>query len=111
MSAFWAPEAYAALSADGSAAGYVTVADNTVFYTGAHVILSCDSIQGQRAMIVKIGASGKIYVRFINEGHLQVPTYGYSDVSAYTTAGHAAIFMHGQVVRLNGIGTQVVPAV
>lgn len=101
MPSIWVPEAFAALTADGGADGYATVADNSKFCPGAEVFLSSDLVAGSRGIVTDLVSTNKIGVRLIKEFPLQPPSYGRSDLSAYKLADNAKISMPGQVVPVN----------
>lgn len=89
------PAASADLTANGSAAGYATVTSNAAFYPGAKGWLQDDD-GARRILIVSLSSTDKIYVRFIRDENDTMrgigPSYGYSDISAYTTAKHSRIY-------------------
>ena len=100
MPSIWVPEANAALTADGSATGYITVADNSPFYPSAEAFLYSANVTGQRVKITELVSTNKIGIRFLGEFPNQVPTYGKSDCSSLKLADTAMISMPGQVVRV-----------
>lgn len=103
MPSIQTPAASADLAQNGSAAGYVQVASNADFYPGAKAwLINDDAGSNQRVLIVSLGSSDKLYLRFILEENARIgfpqPSYGLSDCSAYTTAKHSRICMEAQVV-------------
>jgi hypothetical protein len=102
MPSIWVPEAFAAFTADGTAAGVVTVASTSPFYSGAECFLSSDNTTGQRALITDILSSTTFRVRFLAEFPNRVPTYGYSDIHTnFTVALNAKVSMPAQVVQID----------
>jgi hypothetical protein len=100
------PAASAALTVDGSADGYVTVADNTVFFKGAQAFLSDGNTAATEAVITEIGAAGKVGLRIVTRqapddnspGGLRGPNYGRSDLTAFTVAQSAKLTMPSQFI-------------
>ena|SRR5579872_1994217 len=110
--------ASAALSANGNAGGYVTVADASAFYPGARAWLSDTTGRAQRCIITDIGFSGAntIGLRFVADnvdmpqtasGVNNGPMYTRSDCSAFTTANGSRIEMDSGVVPIENISTVV----
>ena len=90
--------ASAALTADGTADGYITVADNTPFYKGADCFLAKAGSQVE-VIITEIAAAGKIGLQLKRAyGVLNSPNYGRSDMSAYTLAAGWSIFQPSQFI-------------
>jgi hypothetical protein len=90
------PKARAALTANG-AGGYVTVADATPFYPGAHVWLNQTGGTPTEYLITDIATGNKIGLRAVlpmNGG----ATYGKADTSGWTTVNGATIDQAAQVV-------------
>lgn len=85
--------AQAVISVNGTAAGYITVADNTPFYVGAIVNLSNGTLAVEM-VICEIASGGKIGLRKSNQSGaydagmrpLAGRNYGRSDCTQFTTA-------------------------
>lgn len=90
------PQAHAALSADGDALGYVTVADATKFYPGANVWLYAAALGSKEYVITDI-AGNKIGLREVLERYGGAQ-YGRTPVTQWTTAGGATISQAPQTV-------------
>lgn len=91
------PQAHAALSADGDAQGYVTVADATPFYPGALVWLYAAAVGSKEYIITDIAAGGKIGLREVlpmNGG----ARYGRTPVTQWLVADDATINQTPQTV-------------
>lgn len=111
--------ASAALSANGVAAGYVTVASNSGFYPGAFAWLTDTTGRNQRCKITGLninGVANTIGLRFVSDlndrpvtasGAATGPTYTRSDCSAYTTLNGARIEQEAGVVPLQNVSTVV----
>lgn len=87
------PAAQAAITVNGTTAGYITVSDNSPFYCGAIVNLS-DGSHFVEMQICEIGASGLIGLRKSDLAAQYDPgmrplggrNYGRNDCSQFTTA-------------------------
>jgi hypothetical protein len=102
MPSIWVPEAFALFTADGTAAGVVTVASTATFFSGAEIYLSSDNVKGQRAIITDILTTTTFRVRFVNEFPNRVPSYGYSDLHTnFTLVLNAAVSQPAQVVQVD----------
>jgi hypothetical protein len=99
------PEASAALTANGGATGYVTVADNTPFYPGCIAWLSNTDAVNQRCLITDLSGTTLIGIRFLPEENDPVGKqfsaryqgYGRSNCSAFTVAKSSRISMSSQL--------------
>jgi hypothetical protein len=86
---------HAALTADGTSKGFVTVADNSQFLVGAQLWLNASGQPAVRCIITDQESDGvTIGLRFITS----FINYGRSDLSAYTVAASATLDMDEQVV-------------
>jgi len=99
------PAANAAFTADGTAAGLVTVADNTPFYPGAIVNIRDNTGKSQECTITSLSGTTKIYVRFNNFSGAAGPPSGPSyaagnDISGWTLANQSYIFQDSQLCRV-----------
>lgn len=100
-----AAEVSAAITVNGTTTGFITVADNSVFYAGAQAFLQSATGQ-QEVKIVSIGAGGLIGLRAVSRAALQAggvsglqaPQYGQSDMSAYTVAQAWKLYQPRQIV-------------
>ena len=90
----------AALTANGTAAGVVTVADTTLFPAGSICYLYADTQTSVCVKVIKVTAATTLVVRIVpNPQILIAPTYGNSsDVSAFTTVRNAKLNCEQQVV-------------
>lgn len=98
----------AALTANGGSDGSVTVASTTPFRAKARAWLSDANSPSAEVVIVQIDSATVMRVRFatpavaaLGQGVAQVLNplnYGFSDVSAYTTAQTARIDMPAQFI-------------
>lgn len=106
MASIFVKDAAAALTGNGDALGWVTVASVADFYPGAVGALYS---AGAGSLAIKIAAvdatNNKIRVRPIPGSG--AATYGYADVTAYTTAGSAIICQEAGVVPLQAPSTIV----
>lgn len=91
-------EAFAPFTADGSASGFVTVADNSNFYIRAYAYLFSDTQPPQFVRIISKPDLQKIGVLFITPPDFLARYNQQSDCSAYTVTDHARIDMYQQVV-------------
>ena len=91
------PMAHAALSANGDAAGYVTVADATPFYPGARVWLLSNTQASKEYVITDIASGNKIGLRECLE-RSGGARYGRTPVSQWLTADSAKISQEPQTV-------------
>lgn len=93
-------------TANGGTDGYITVASNAGFYPNAIAYICCDT-RKNTVYITDLVSTNKVGVRIIpdtfdvSKSGAYSPTYGRSDVSAYTTAGNAAISQPAQAVRVD----------
>lgn len=97
------PAAGAALTANGTAVGLVTVADTTPFYAGALAWLSCNTPANMHVRITKILSATTMTVAMVLDSGSNVNNLSYaqgSDISAFTTAATARIDMPEQLVRV-----------
>lgn len=96
------PATSAALSADGDAQGYVTVASNANFYPGATAWLTSNTQPAKYCKITDLSGATKIGLRFINEkttsGAFVGPSYIRNSCAAYLVADGARIDMEASVV-------------
>lgn len=96
------PEAYAALTGDGTVDGYVTVASNLPFYPGALAWLWSDNAGPTRVKIVSLLGTDKVRLRAhgdLNGNDIRVsPEYGFMDCSAFLVADDAKINQEAQLV-------------
>lgn len=104
MSAISIAPAGAAATADSTAAGVVTVADTSPFYPGAQAWLSSDSAN-KRVLIAKVLSATTMQLRILPDDDSAAnavgPSYGFSNLAAFTTALHTRIDMPEQVVRID----------
>lgn len=97
MASVFAPERFAALTADGEAAGYITVADNEGFYPGAVAWIRDNNSDPLECIITELVGTTKIGLRNKRTGSYG----GRTDMSGYTIAQNATISMEGQVVAVD----------
>jgi hypothetical protein len=94
-----APAASANCTADGTALGYVTVADNAPFFPGCEAWLKNDN-GSQRCLITDLVSTDQVGLRFLEEENcgskLQPGHYGRSDCSAYTLLTNSRLYMPQQ---------------
>ena len=98
----------AALTADGTSDGSITVASTTPFRETARAMLSDNDSPHREVIIVQIVSATVMKVRFVTPDPVapdQAPryalnplNYGFSDVSAYTVAQSARIDMPNQFI-------------
>ncbi len=94
-----------ALTVNGDATGYATVADTSGFYVGCLGWLRNDDGDAacKRVIIVDVKSAVLVGVRFIaadNEQQQSIQVYGgRSDLSAFTTAKHSKLYMEGQLAK------------
>lgn len=96
MASIHVPEAYAVLTVDGGADGFVTVADNSKFYPGATAWLYSTSAS-QECTITELSGTTKVGLRFKKA----YPSYGRDSCTAYTTALTSKLSMESQVVSVD----------
>lgn len=109
------PEAFAALTGNGTAAGIITIADNTPFYAGALAWIWGTTAANRRVQIVRLIGTTQMVLRFHGnstdgEDIAVAPTYGADNMTAYTTADAAKINMEAQVVRVHQPTFSKIPA-
>ncbi len=97
MSGFTAPAKSAALSADGNANGYVTVASSAGFFVGTRVWLSSATQTSIECFVTELVTGGVIGLRDVASSG-----YGRTDVSAFLVADAAKLdapsqFIYGKV--------------
>lgn len=99
-------ETSAVLTVGGTTAGFVTVADNSLFFKGAQAFMKSDDGVFE-VKIVSIGSSGSIGLRAVtrpttyngsDSPGLQPAQYGQSDMSAFTVAKNSKLFQPSQFV-------------
>lgn len=98
-------EAFAAFAADGGSDGYITVADNTIFYPGAFAWIVSSLVAARRVQVTNLSGATKVGVRFYGDSASGAtagtsPSYGRSDVSAYKLADSATLNQEAQAVRV-----------
>jgi hypothetical protein len=101
-----AAEASAAITVNGTTAGFITVGDNTPFYVGAQAFLISPTNGQQEVKIVSLGAGGVIGLKAVTRTPydgtgtptLHGPNYGQTDMSAFTVAQNWKLFQPRQVV-------------
>jgi hypothetical protein len=100
-------EAYAALTADGSAEGYVTVTSVAPFYPGATCYVTSDTVESTQCIISEVDSTAnKVYVRAVRANGAG-PMYGYTPMDAYLLADNARIYMEAGMVPLMAPSTIV----
>jgi hypothetical protein len=110
------PTTKAAVTADSTPGGVITIASNTPFVKGAIAYLNGTGLPTLTVMITEIIATTKIGVRAIQERgstnpvnqKVSGPNYGNSDTSLYTLAAASSITQPAQA--LFGDGSQPIPA-
>lgn len=94
--------ASAALSADGTSDGYVTVTDNSPYWPGATAWLTSNTKPAQECLITNLAAGGKVGLRFKQQnkatGIYMTALYTRSDCSAYKVADGARLEQEPSVV-------------
>ena len=104
MSYIRAPQTSADLTADGSAAGFVTVASNATFFPGCIVWLT-STTTSQRCLIIKLVGTNQIYLRFVPEEFQKnapaAPKDGFSDCSPFTLVKASRLNMEAQVAPVD----------
>lgn len=90
----------AALTANATAAGVVTVANTALFPAGSICFLSGDTQTSVRVKVIKVTSATTLVVRIVPYPEMLVaPTYGNaSDVSNFTTARNSKLHCEQQVV-------------
>jgi hypothetical protein len=101
MPNIWVPEAYAALTVNGSATGYITVADNTLFYPTAEVVISSATEPGRKAVITDLVGTTQIGLRYLQDFPAQNNRYGRDSMAIFHIADQAVVCQPGQIVRVN----------
>ncbi len=100
-------EAYAALTANGNAGGYVTVGAVDGFYPGGTAYVTSDTVASLKCIITKLDVTNKyIYLRPIPANGAG-PQYTYTSLVAYTTATNARVYMEAGIVPLMSPGSIV----
>lgn len=88
----------AKLTADGTAAGWVTIATGDGWLVGTLVSLRANGESVLKCKVIaKVAGTGELRLREIG----QTAQYGFTNVSAYTTAKAASISRRVQVVAVN----------
>lgn len=92
----------ASLSADGSAAGWIPLADVTGFYAGAEVFLASATVDPVQCRIKKVDTTNnRLYIQVISTTlgtKLNGANYGYSDMSGFHLADTAKIYQTKQFI-------------
>lgn len=97
---------FQALTANGDATGYAVVTDSSGYYVGCLGFLRDDDgdATAKRVIITEIKDSTHVGIRFVandNEGQQQLQVYGgRSNLTGYTTAKHATLYMDQQLARV-----------
>ncbi len=94
---------YAALTADATAAGLVTIASNDGWLPGAIVNISSATEASAECIIVQQVGSTQLVLRFTNSD--VTARGGFSDLAIYDLADTAAISMIAQVVPVQQVFT------
>lgn len=94
MPSTYVSEKYAALTADGTADGLITLASNEDWLPGATLWLASATATSIEAIVVE--QVGTTQLRLRNKTNKA--QRGISDVSAFTVADSASVAMEGQIV-------------
>lgn len=86
----------AVLTANGTADGIAQIADNTGWLPGATVWVSANGETSLECTIVETIGTTKVRLR----AKTSLAKFGFSSISAYTTAKSAALDMDSQVVTV-----------
>ena len=92
------PDAVAALTVDGTAAGLVTVADATPFFPGSKVWLNSTTQVATEFKIVKV-TGNVLSLRAVAPGDRQL-SYGFTNCSIWKVADAATVFQTAQIVAV-----------
>lgn len=77
----------------GTAAGYITVTDNTPVFPGAFgSIVKSDTTLAQIVQVTDLVGSTKVGLRFVTSTQSTGPSYGHSDCSAYPAGSVFCLF-------------------
>jgi hypothetical protein len=94
----------AALTADGDATGYATVASTTGFFAGCLGFIR-NATTAKRIVITEIKSATQLGVRFIaddNEQQAALQVYGgRSNLTGFTTASTSRIYQESQLARID----------
>jgi hypothetical protein len=95
---------FQALTADGDTSGYAKVADSSGYYVGCIAYIQGATAPSKRCLITEIEDGLHIGLRFIAddmEQQLAIQVYGgRSDLTGYTVADGAKVYMERQVARV-----------
>lgn len=101
MPSTYVSEKFAQLAADGTSEGVADIGSNKGWLPGATVWLAATGQPSLECVIVEqIGADSVRLRRKDSQSK-----HGFSDISAYTTAGDASLSIEGQVVPVEQVFT------
>jgi hypothetical protein len=88
----------ALLTANGTTQGMLTVADTSLFPAGCFVFLIGNTVPSVKCKVIKVLSATTLTVRIVpSPEELNSPLYGWlSDVSTYTTADSAKLYIEHQ---------------
>lgn len=103
----WAPETNDVFAANGTTTGVIQIASNALYKVGATVFIRSDAQPSRECRIMALVGNNSIQVRFkqFQDGIFaeglpdakEEAVYGFSDVSAYTTAQNARVFQEAGI--------------
>lgn len=98
----WAPEATAALTANGGADGFATIGSNALFKVGATVWLKSDTQPSVECRVESLSGSDKVglQIKRFQPGFpdKEIARYGRDSLAAYLLADNARISQEAGVV-------------
>ena len=104
MASIQVPATSAALTANGSAIGFATVASNAGFYPGCIGWIQNDN-KSQRCLILSLSSTDKVYLKLLpeeNQGYkFSSPQAGPSSLAAYTTLLNSKLYMDAQLAPVD----------
>lgn len=89
-----------ALTGNGDNRGTVTIASTAAYYVGAQIFLRGDTAASREGRVMAILSATQLSILLTSDA--SPASYERSDVSAYTTADNAKVFMPSQLVYVPG---------
>lgn len=105
------PEVFAAITADSTNKGVITIASTANVFVGAICQLSkADASKADQIQVMKVLTATTLQARICsdqNGARNYTGNYGYSDLSAYTLATNCIFQQNSQIVRVEPSNVQI----
>jgi hypothetical protein len=105
------PEVFAAITADSTALGVITIASTANVFVGAICQISkADGSKADQIQVVKVLTATTLQARICsdqNGARNYTGNYGFSNLSAYTLATSCVFEQNAQIVRVEPTNTQI----